>query len=265
MNSTLTTFQRQALAAATTGDWQAAAEHNQAIIAEDEQNVSALNRLGFAYTQLGNLTKAKKTYQRVLELEPLNTVAQKHLDRIKSQKGVGLVSSNGISASDFVEEPGKTKIIALDRLCEPQVLRQLGVAAACQLKPRGRFVTVTTMDGKYIGSLPEDISRHLAQLMKTGNRYECVIKSVGLKECSVFIRETHRSTENTHTPSFFHANQFHQFGFDDGLYTESIEDEDVVSVATDEDEETLTPEPEADSEEYREQIPPEVISDMLHK
>jgi hypothetical protein len=63
-------------------------------------------------------------------------------------------------------------------------------------------VSVTTCDGKYIGRLPDDISARLKYLIKGGNKYQALVKSVSPKEISVFVRELEKGPRMEGSPSF---------------------------------------------------------------
>lgn len=193
-------LQKKSIEYAKTGEWEKAMEVNQNILVENPSDIATLNRLGFCYIQLGKKSEAKETYQKVLSLEKVNSIAKKYLDLLNQNVEIQRQQANVFE--DFVEEPRKTKIITLDRLADPKILSKLSVALSCSLKPKGRYVCVQTPDGEYIGSLPEDISMHLSQLIKTGNEYLCLIRSVSKSGCIVFIKEKVVSPENKHTPSF---------------------------------------------------------------
>lgn len=254
----LTRLQKQAIDCATKGEWQQAVEANEAILVNDAQNISALNRLGFCYMQLGKKKQAIEAYEKVLEIEKLNGVAKKYLEMLK--KNITMKAEHINASEDFVEEPGKSKVIQLHRLAGNVVTERLMVAMRCELKSKGRFVTVTTKDGEYIGSLPEDISKHLSQLMKTGNKYECLIRSVSKSECAVFIKETLRSSENEHIPSFVSP----KVSFSDDILLETPEEGSIDSELSDEATEVEFEETDdSDDTDTKEQIPLDVLGQVL--
>jgi hypothetical protein len=63
-------------------------------------------------------------------------------------------------------------------------------------------VTINTIDGKHIGSLPDDVAARLRNLIKTGNKYQALIKSVEPKGVTVFIREIERGPRAPDISSF---------------------------------------------------------------
>lgn len=217
-------LQKKAIEYAKAGEWEKAVEVNQQISEENPNDIAALNRLGFCYIQLNKKSEAIAAYEKVLGLEKVNSIAKKYLDLLNRNVKIQRQQSNVFE--DFVEEPRKTKVVPLDRLADPKVLSKLSVALSCVLKPKGRYVTVQTPEGEYIGSLPEDISLHLSQLIKTGNEYLCLIRSVSKQECVVFIKEKFVSEENKHTPSFLVQAKGAQLDADEDVILPDILDQE---------------------------------------
>lgn len=227
---------QQAIQAAKMQRWEEAVALNGEVLAIDEQNIAAENRLGVAQLQLGDKKAAKAAFKRALALDKNNTIAQKHLETLKQNKAV---SALNFHQSQFIEEPGKTKSTQLHRLASKQVLETLAVGQKADLKPKNRYISVE-IDGQYIGALPEDLSFRLTKLMKTGNRYAVWIRSLKENECSVFIQELQRSKRNQHINSF-HVTKTQAVAFD--ALDESYIDKEAVPlsiVSTDEDSESTT-------------------------
>ena len=191
-------IQNQAIQAAKKQNWSKAIELNSQLLEENPKDISALNRLGVAYIQDKQKTKAKQTFKSVLKLEKSNSIAKKHLDKIKNNQAV---QAPNFHQNQFIEEPGKTKTIQLRRLANKDTLAKLTVGQECNIKTKNRYLSVE-VDSKYIGSLPDDVSFRLIKLMKSGNEYSCWLRSISDQACYVFIRETKRSNRNANTHSF---------------------------------------------------------------
>ena len=73
---------KQAIDLAMQGRWREAVAANQNLIESFPSDVSACNRLGRAYMELGEYTLAKEAYARALELDSYNTIAKKNLHRL---------------------------------------------------------------------------------------------------------------------------------------------------------------------------------------
>lgn len=189
----------KAIASAKTGDWDAACDINQEILAINGADLSALNRLGMAQMQLQKTKDAEATFKRVLELDSTNLIAKRQLERIKSKEPFVPPT---FASDAFIEEPGKAKLCQLHRLAGKDVLAALSIGQRCQLKPKSRYISVETLDSHYIGSLPDDVSFRLSKLISGGNTYDVLIHSVDKTECSVFIKELSRSKANQNMTSF---------------------------------------------------------------
>lgn len=191
-------LKKQAITAAKQGDWQQAVTCNLELLEQEPKDTLALNRLGVAYLQLKREDKAKATFQQVLELDRTNIIAKKHLTAIKNKRQLHVPS---FFTQEFIEEPGKTKIVELHRLAGKPVLEALAIGKNCKLKLKQRYISLE-LAGQYIGSLPEDISFRLSKLLQTGNTYHCSIHAVAPNHVDVYLKETHRSVRNKNKHSF---------------------------------------------------------------
>lgn len=189
---------KQAIDAAKASDWQLAVELNNQILKQDSENTNALNRLGVALVQLKKVKEAREAFDKVLELDRTNIIAKKHLTKIDKKQDL---TAPSFTQQHFIEEPGKTRIIELSRLCNKQTLESLNVGSNCDLRLKNRYISIE-VDGKYIGALPEDISYRLGRLIQGGNQYSCSVRSSNGKNCSVYIKETFRSDKNYGIQSF---------------------------------------------------------------
>lgn len=197
---------QKAIDAALDSRWEEALKINRKIIKLDPQNVDALNRQAKAYLELGKSNLAKKYYSQVLKVDPYNPIAQKNLKIMKSFKSNGQnLSSNShsrLSPSLFLQEPGKTKMVNLLKVAEPQKLSQVFCGMKVEMEVKNRKITIVDPNGDYLGVLPDDINHHLLRLSKGGNKYEVFIKSIRVNSLSVIIKETFRSKKFKNQPSF---------------------------------------------------------------
>ncbi|MBI2036224.1 tetratricopeptide repeat protein [Candidatus Microgenomates bacterium] len=217
-----------------------AIELNRAILKETPHDIEALNRLAFAYLETGRIKEARQIYNKVLSINKFNPIAIKNLKRLSLFAGrkVSPSTNNGQSTGFqglFVEEVGKTKIAALIHLAEAKIISMLQPTNQVLLLPRRRGITVTAVEGAYIGALPDDIAKRLYVLIKGGNKYEAYIKSVDKNSVSIFIRELHRQPKFKNQPSFLgRGSTYYPFVRDEAL---AEEDKPEVSRLEDSDEE----------------------------
>lgn len=197
----------QAIRAALDCRWEDALKLNRQILKLDSQNIDALARSAKAYIELGKSNLAKKYYTEVLNYDPYNPIALKNLKIIKAFKSNGKPHINGggefrLSASLFLQEPGKTKIVNLLNICEPQKLSSTFCGMKVEMIVKNRKLIVVDSDGGYLGVLPDDICHHLLRLLKGGNKYSLLIKSIRVNGLAVLIREIYRSKRFKNQPSF---------------------------------------------------------------
>ena len=196
-----------AIDAALDSRWEEALKLNKQIIKVDPQNVDALNRQARVHMEMGKFNLAKKYYSEALKIDPYNPIAIKNLKILKSFKGngdSGLIH-NGISklsASLFLQEPGKTKIVNLLKVAEPQKLSKAFCGMKVNMIIKNRKITITDEFDNYLGVMPDDINYHLLKLLKGGNKYDLFIKAIKVNGLAVLIKETYRSKKFKNQPSF---------------------------------------------------------------
>lgn len=193
------TLLQLAIQAAKNQNWTDAVKHNLEIIEIDETDLSALNRLGAAYIQLGDKKKALTYFNKALRIDKANPIAKKHVQKLKNNQKISMPS---FGQGHFIEEPGKTKSVELNRLASKKILENLRVGQECLLTPKNRYISVSTEDKVHLGALPEDISFRLTKLIKKGNEYACYVQEADAAICKVFIKELKRSKRNEFTNSF---------------------------------------------------------------
>lgn len=211
-NNPQSNLSQLAIDAALDSRWEEAIKLNKKIIKLDPQNVDALARLARAYMEMGRLNLAKKYYSEVIRIDLYNPIALKNLKIIKSFKPNGdpcIIHINGfkLSASLFLQEPGKTKIVNLLKVAEPQKLSRSYCGMPVEMVVKNRKITVVDGLGNYLGVLPDDVNHYLLRLLRGGNKYDLFIKSVKVNGLAVLIKETFRSKRFKNQPSFLENSQ----------------------------------------------------------
>ena len=180
---------QKAISKALNGEWKEAVNINLQILKKLPKDIPSLNRLARAYTELGEIKKARITTKKVIKNDPINKIAQRTLEKIKDLKEGETISSGPSSAQIFLEEPGKTKIVPLIHLGDPTIISKLDAGDEVKLDDHCHRVQVSTLKNEYVGKLPDDISLRIKKLVKLGNQYQAVIKSSDPKEVKVIVRE----------------------------------------------------------------------------
>jgi tetratricopeptide (TPR) repeat protein len=195
---------QQAINAALNCLWDEALKINKEIIKSEPNNIDALSRLGRASFELGKIEQAKKYYQMALKIDPYNPIAIKNLKILKVSKSDGIKQNNQtrVNPGMFLHEPGKTKVVNLLKVAEPQKLSQLYPGMGVILTQRNRNISVTDLESQYLGVLPDDVSFSLIKLIKGGNKYQAIVKSVRVNGLSILIKESFRAAKFKNRPSF---------------------------------------------------------------
>lgn len=197
----------QAIQTALTGNWEEAIKLNKSLLLDNPKDVEALNRIGLAYAILGKSKSAKSTYQKVLEIDPLNSIALKNLKKIKSDSIKEPEDYQAIQVNNiFLEETGRTKVVELINLAQAEVLLTLQTGQAVEISAK-RLKIFISQGKKYIGALPDDIGKRLIKFIKGGNKYEAFVKSSNHQNVTIFIRELRRATKFKDQPSFLHITE----------------------------------------------------------
>lgn len=198
-----TSAAQTAITFALAGKWEDAVSTNLKILKTNPEDTEALCRLTRSYFELGKISEAKKTANKVIEIEPGNQIALKFIEKLKLLKGVANPGYSPTCCTEsFLEEPGKTKIVSLLNLGNPEVFINLDPGEEVNLVAYSHRVSVNSLKGEYIGRLPDDIAARLKDLIKRGNKYQTLIKSVDCKEVAIFIREVEKSKNTNGSLSF---------------------------------------------------------------
>ena len=105
-------LEKQAVDCALNGEWERAVKINLEILKEGTPKASVYNRLGKAYSEISNWEEAIKSFKKALELDPINSVAEKGLENAKNRKSVG---TTGIAAhkETLIADPSTSQIIEI--------------------------------------------------------------------------------------------------------------------------------------------------------
>jgi len=193
----------QAIQATLSGDWENAIRLNKMLLDEKPDDVEALNRIGLAFTVTNDKKNAKKSYEKVLEIDPLNSIALKNLRKLESNNqsdSPTIIQVNNI----FIEETGRTKVVDLINLAQAEILMSLKTGQNVDMSVK-RLKIFIHQEKNYIGVLPDDIGNRLIKFIKGGNTYEAFVKSATHQNVSIFIRELKKSAKYKDQPSFLHT------------------------------------------------------------
>ena len=188
-----------AIQAALQGKWNEAVQINKQILESFPTDVDAYNRLGKAQTELGKYKDARDSYMKALEIDPLNTIAQKNLTRLADAGQVGAAARRRTEAlaADVHRGDGQDRHHHADpsghghRRADDR--RRPGEAR----ERRSGTLVVRTMDGELLGEVEPRLAQRLVKLMDAGNEYVAAIQALDEDGVKVFIRETFQDASQT--------------------------------------------------------------------
>lgn len=223
-----------AIDAALKCDWERATNINLKLLKKTPNDIDCLNRLGKSFLEQGNAKKATFYFHKVLRVDKYNPIATKNLARIAGSSTTKFKKTSNqtiISPTvNFLEEPGKTRLVSLINVAPASTLLKQDHADCLILLPKRHTVVVEDSAGNYLGALPDDLGHRLSILMKGGNRYEAIAKSVSRNSIVVFLRETCRGRKFLNTPSFLVNNSADYLSF---VREDSLEGETKAPLSSD--------------------------------
>lgn len=185
-----------AIKQAQTSQWDEAVLTNKNILQMFPGETEAYNRLGKAYSELGQYTEAREAYSQTLLYNPKNTIAKKNLDRLAllQENSPQLVhtGSGRLDPQLFIEETGKTGITELLNLASKAVLARVAVGDKVHLHVIGHTVLVRNGVGEDIGQIEPRLANRLINFMEGGNRYAAAILAMENDQVRLIIREEYQ-------------------------------------------------------------------------
>jgi tetratricopeptide (TPR) repeat protein len=196
---------KNAIALAMQGRWREAVAANKEIIEGFPNDVDAYNRLGKAYTELGEYALAREAYTKAIELDSYNIIAQKNLRRL-SYLGEAAVTAEADSdkakPEHFIEETGKAGVVSLYHLAPREILAKIVAGDRVYLKVNDSALVVENGRGDYLGQVEPRHAQRLIKLIEGGNKYAAAIVSSAEDKVVVIIREIYQDPSQAGQLSF---------------------------------------------------------------
>jgi tetratricopeptide (TPR) repeat protein len=189
----------QAIQMALESKWEEAVALNRTIVESLPNDVDAWNRLGKALLELGRYREAHDAYGKSLELDPVNSIAKRNLDRLAGLQDAEQPRREAVAkvAQDlFIEEVGKSGTTVL-RNTPREVLAKLTSGDEVYLRPDDDEIRIESVTGEVLGLMEPKLGLRLLRLMEGGNQYAAAVKSLSESDVEVIIKETYRDPSQT--------------------------------------------------------------------
>jgi len=194
----------EAIELALANRWVEAVQVNRGIMDRFGPDEDTLNRLGKAYTELGQLTEATEAYKGTLKMNPVNPIAVKNLSKLQALRGGQPVptSKTKVDVDAFIEETGKTSLTALHVHAEGDPCSKVAGGDPVKLIVAGDTMNVETARGVYLGHLEHALGRRLIKFLEGGNRYSGAVATCDGGAVKIIVRETYQDPKFFGRPSF---------------------------------------------------------------
>jgi len=191
----------QAIQLALEGKWEEAATLNRSILAIHPSDVDAWNRLGKSLLELGRYRDANDAYGKALQLDPVNSISKRNLERLSALKEVDeeprrVEATSKVAQDIFIEEVGKSGVTLLQGAA-PETLARLTAGDEVFLKSGEELIQVENLAGEVLGSIEPKLALRLLRMIEGGNRYAAAVKSVNENEAQLIIKEIFRDPSQT--------------------------------------------------------------------
>ncbi len=196
---------KQAVLLAMQGRWREAVEANKAVLDTFPNDVDAYNRLGRAYMELGEYRSSREAYEKALQLDPYNSIAQKNLGRLahlKEAERPAAAETHKVEPQQFIEEVGKAGVVRLQRVAPPAVLAKVVAGDKVNLRVEGVNLIAENTEGQYLGIVDSKHGLRLIKLMEGGNQYSATVVSSRDNEVTVIVREVYQHPSQVGKLSF---------------------------------------------------------------
>jgi hypothetical protein len=196
----------QAIQLALEGKWEEAVAVNRSILSLQPNDVDTWNRLGKALMELGRYLEARDAYKRALELDAVNNIARRNLERLNvlsetAEERRKEAVATTVPREIFIEETGKTGTTVLQDVSADVAVR-LSAGDMVFLKAEDNVLAVENAENERVGAVEPKLGLRLIRLMEGGNQYAAAVKSLSEGEVQVIIKETYKHPSQEGKMSF---------------------------------------------------------------
>lgn len=268
-------MQNEAITYARNSNWEAAIDSSRQLLSSNPDDIETLNRLAKAYFENSEIDNADQTYQRVLELNAQNPIAQRMVNLIARTRLAPTKVREFVDMRMFAVETGKSTLTSLhidtdteislvpgEKLTLRANTQQQQIHYDGQKRPETASdsflddaiaLDIYDCNNVNLGRLDPRLATRLIRFMKLGNEYIAAVLSLNEKrdQIQIVIRESHRNPDNRHEVSFpgkLIDENDRRVGFDE------IEDDVEDVEPSDEENDEREPDPFNSDEEEHERL-----------
>ncbi len=244
---------KEAIEMAMQARWQEAVDINKELVGNFPDDVDSYNRLGRAYLELGQYKLSREAYEKTVQLDPYNAIANRNIRRLKDLKDMGKteVETDKVEPQKFIEEIGKTGVVTLEELAQKE--KRAGTVAGDKavLKVEGSYLVVENSRGDYLGKAEPKHAPRLIRLMLGGNKYSANVVKSTADGMTIMVREIYQDPSQVGRLSFppKGSAEFRAYGSDKLTKIEGEEEEESGYTIVGGDEVEVLPEEHEEEED----------------
>lgn len=171
-------LEKQAVKVAVASDWPLARDLNLKILEIEPQNVDAKVRLGKAYLELRDYTKARKYLKEVLAVDPINTVAQKNYQLAKEERH-SPATQNGFKS--LIKEPATYAETQAEIIAKGFTAGKIAIGATFTLKVLANQTKVLYDHNDQIIELAVIVDDKIQKRLKMGKEQSTILTGTFVK------------------------------------------------------------------------------------
>ncbi len=185
MQFNLQALSKKAINAALNQEWELAVQLNEEILEKVPEEKDAKIRLGRAYLKTKNYSGAKKIFKQILEVDPINKIAQKNY-QLATEKKDDVNTGKEISKINkaYIKEPGTSTQIEV-KVIDKRSMRSIELGQSLNLRSYKTKTDVELDSGKEIGLLEGEMAKVLYDAKK--QEKEVSAKVIKVKQDSIIV------------------------------------------------------------------------------
>lgn len=187
MQANVKILSNRAIDAALKNNWQDAINYNLEILKKMPNDKNAKIRLGRAYIQTKNFGKAKKMFQEVLKVDPINKVAQKNLQMASQKKTANHNGDSGNHTKALIKEPGTTTEVVLQP--NNSVLENLEPGQSLNLRiTKSKLTFLTPEENKEVGYIKDERSAVVYKANQNKQNVSANVASIDENRLAILLK-----------------------------------------------------------------------------
>lgn len=188
MQQSITALNQKAIKAALKADWDSAIQINEEILKITPNDTSVKLRLGRAYLQARDFTKAKAIFKEILDRDPINKIAQKNYEL--AMEGKAETNKAASSTKGIIKEPGTTREVSMEITTKGQTANNLSRGDEMELDILKTMTKIKLIDGTELGTLDKNLSQMLYEASNAGSTIKAQVVSGKDKYLTLLIKSS---------------------------------------------------------------------------